>query len=98
MYGSQTGNAQSIAEGFHKSCKEKGFTSTLFACDGWKKVMIVVKVVHAYVGQCGGVLVADTAWRGVRVYQTSVWVSVCCFCSPAKIAILPAYLSTVRRR
>ena len=38
MYGSQTGNAQSIAEGVHQGCKERGLTSTLLACDGWKKV------------------------------------------------------------
>ena len=38
MYGSQTGNAQSIAEGVHRGCKERGLDSTLLACDGWKKV------------------------------------------------------------
>lgn len=37
MYGSQTGNAQSIAEGIHDGCKERGLISTLLACDGWKK-------------------------------------------------------------
>lgn len=37
MYGSQTGNAQSIAEGIHDGCKERGLVSTLLACDGWKK-------------------------------------------------------------
>eukprot|EP00752_Nemacystus_decipiens_P018761 g16821.t1 len=38
MYGSQTGNAQSIAEGIHDGCKERGLVSTLLACDGWKKM------------------------------------------------------------
>lgn len=38
MYGSQTGNAQSIAEGIHDGCKKRGLVSTLLACDGWKKV------------------------------------------------------------
>lgn len=37
MYGSQTGNAQSIAEGIHDGCKERSLVSTLLACDGWKK-------------------------------------------------------------
>lgn len=38
LYGSQTGNAQSIAEGVHEGCKGKGLESILLACDGWKKV------------------------------------------------------------
>lgn len=38
LYGSQTGNAQSIAEGVHDGCKERAIESTLLTCDGWKKV------------------------------------------------------------
>lgn len=37
MYGSQTGNAQSIAEGLHEGCKGKGIESSLLKCDAWKK-------------------------------------------------------------
>jgi len=38
MYGSQTGNAQSIAEGLHEGLEKRGVESTLLKCDGWKKV------------------------------------------------------------
>ncbi|CAN0340655.1 unnamed protein product [Ectocarpus sp. 6 AP-2014] len=37
MYGSQTGNAQSIAEGVHDGCQKRGLESTLLKCDAWKK-------------------------------------------------------------
>ena len=37
MYGSQTGNAQSIAEGLHEGCKGRGLDSSLLKCDAWKK-------------------------------------------------------------
>lgn len=40
MYGSQTGNAQSIAEGIHDGCEKKGIESTLLKCDAWKKVTL----------------------------------------------------------
>lgn len=43
MYGSQTGNAQSIAEGVHQGCSQRGFDSTLLACDGWKKVLLGIQ-------------------------------------------------------
>ncbi|CAM9143289.1 unnamed protein product [Choristocarpus tenellus] len=38
MYGSQTGNAQSIAEGIHEGCKNRALDSTLLTCNGWKKM------------------------------------------------------------
>lgn len=37
MYGSQTGNAQSIAKGLHEGCKGKDIESSLLKCDDWKK-------------------------------------------------------------
>ncbi len=38
MYGSQTGNAQSIAEGVHEGLEKRGVESALLKCDAWKKV------------------------------------------------------------
>lgn len=37
MYGSQTGNAQSIAKSLHEGCKGRGIESSLLKCDAWKK-------------------------------------------------------------
>lgn len=45
MYGSQTGNAQSIAEGVHEGCQSRGLESTLLKCDAWKKVTNLVTLI-----------------------------------------------------
>ncbi len=73
MYGSQTGNAQSIAEGIHDRCKEKGLVSTLLACDGWKKARqclytIVVGVGRLVIGaELGPFLVLKTVGSVILV-------------------------------
>lgn len=53
MYGSQTGNAQSIAERVHESCKGRGLKSTLLICDGWKKVMLYCLISLDYLALVG---------------------------------------------
>ncbi|CAM9734341.1 unnamed protein product, partial [Phaeothamnion confervicola] len=38
LYGSQTGNAQSIAEGVHSECASRGIESVLLPLNEWKKL------------------------------------------------------------
>lgn len=70
MYGSQTGNAQSIAEGVHDGCQKRGLESTLLKCDAWKKV--TNRSVCLAWPLSGSTLLKCAAWKMV-VIQLSVW-------------------------
>lgn len=54
MYGSQTGNAHSIAERVYEECKRRGFNVTLLACDGWKKVTMGMVLSNLMSEYCRG--------------------------------------------
>ena len=84
MYGSQTGNAQSIAEGIHETCEKRGVESSLLKCDAWKKVIFCY--VLGCVALCGLVTFLEMV-RALRCLVLVMGVSPCLALAVAGLAL-----------